>query len=75
MRKKSTVKRLRVHLEITQRVKDMLTKVMDLTEAGTMTEVFVKALAIYEIVIDHYSNNGKVILKDKKGIEKELLIY
>lgn len=56
--------KLRLSFDITPNVKTNLELIQEKSNATTLTEVFRKALALYELVLDHQDAKGKVILEN-----------
>ncbi len=74
-RLKSRIKKVRLVLEISPKIREKLDLIISRIEANSMSDVFRRALAIYEVIIEHHLSGGKIILKTKEGSEKELIIY
>ena len=66
------IDRVRLSLDITPRVREQLTHLEKKTEAGSITEVVRRALALYDLVMEHQDEGGKLIFKHTDG-EEELL--
>jgi hypothetical protein len=64
------VKKARLTLEIARPVRWQLKRLVEETNAESMTEVIRRALSLYEAVL----NADKVVLKKKDGSEETLLI-
>ena len=64
--------RVRLSLDITPRVREQLSHLEKKTEAGSFTEVVRRVLALYDLVVEHQDEGGKLIFKHADG-EEELL--
>lgn len=68
----------RLNLMFTQPVRDRLDRLVEQTEADSMTEVIRRSLAIYESLVEAQANNEKVLLRPSNPDEPErelLLAY
>ena len=61
------IDRVRLSLDITPRVREQLTHLEKKTEAGSITEVVRRALALYDLVMEHQDEGGKLIFKHTDG--------
>jgi hypothetical protein len=69
------MEKYRFNLELTKGAKDQLDDLQKRTEAASLTEVIRKALAVYDALEAHTSDEWELILRHKsKGIEKPVLI-
>ena len=59
---------------VTSRVRDQLDVLELKTEAGSITEVIRRALALYDLVIEHQGEGGKLIFKHADGVEELLRV-
>lgn len=67
--------RTRINLEVPDRVRERIEHLRELTEADGITDVIRRALAVYDAVLTASREEGrKVIIRDKDGTERELLI-
>jgi hypothetical protein len=66
--------KVRLNLEVTPEVRARLEKLRDRTEAETLTEVFRRALGVYEMLAEHYAKDGSVILLAPDGTRERLRI-
>ena len=64
--------KLRLSFDITPNVKAHLELVQSKSNATTLTEVFRKSLALYELVLDQQAAKGKVILENHDGSREVL---
>jgi hypothetical protein len=68
----SAEKRVRLNLELSERVRDRLELVRVMSEADTLTEVIRRSLVIYEALLTTMLAGDKIVLR-VNGEEKELL--
>lgn len=61
-------------MDVTPEAKDRLESVQRKSGAGTLIEVFKKAMALYELVLDQQASKGKVILENSDGSREVLRI-
>lgn len=59
--------RVRLSLDLSPRVKVQLKDLEVKTEAGSLTEVIRRALALYDLVVEHQAEGGKLIFQDADG--------
>lgn len=64
--------KVRLNLEIPEKVRERIRRLQDLSEAETMTEVIRRALAAYDVLLNHYELGGTVILRHS-GDNEEIL--
>ena len=63
MRGKRASKPVRLNLELDQPTKRRLDRLKSNTEAASLTEVIRRALQLYEVVQQHVSGGGQVVLR------------
>jgi hypothetical protein len=68
------IDRVRLSLDITPRVREQLTHLEAKTEAGSITEVVRRALALYDLIMEHQDEGGKLIFKHMDGDEETLRV-
>lgn len=66
--------RIRLSLDLLPEAKDHLDVVQRKSQAATFVEVFRKALALYELVLDHQASKGKVVLENADGSREVLRV-
>jgi hypothetical protein len=66
--------RVRLNLAIPVGVSDRLERLRILSEAESVTEVIRRSLAVYDLLLSHYHDNGEVILRSQDGSEECLRI-
>lgn len=65
------MEKYRFNLELTKGAKKQLDDLQNRTEAASITEVIRRALAVYDALEHHKSDNWEIILRKKdKGVEK-----
>lgn len=68
----TTPERSRLSLDVSQTIKDQLSVLVTRTEAGSITEVIQRALALYDLVTEHQAEGGKLVFRHADG-EQEVL--
>lgn len=66
--------RVRLSLDVTPRVREQLDLLETRTEAGSITEVIRRALALYDLVIEHQAGGGKLIFRHADGEDESLKV-
>ena len=64
-----------MNLEIAPGTKVKLDRLMEQSEADSMTEVVRRALAVYDLILGHHLSEGEIILRSGDGTEKRLALY
>jgi hypothetical protein len=65
------MEKYRFNLELTPSAKKQLDDLQTRTEAASITEVIRRALAVYDALEQHKSQNWEIVLRQKeKGLEK-----
>lgn len=62
----------RVSIDLAEEARKELPKLQKKVGALNLIDLFRKALAVLELIVDHQKSGGKVILQDKAG-EQEVL--
>lgn len=62
-------KKHRVTLEMTARARARVKRLMDLGDTESMSEVIRRALAAYEMLLEHEAAGGRVVLRSDAGEE------
>ena len=57
---------------MTPEAKEQIEQVQRKSRASTTIEVFRKALALYELILDQQADNGKVVLENADGSREVL---
>lgn len=66
--------RVRLSLDVTQRIRALLDDLALRTEAHTITEVIRRALSLYDLVIEHQEEEGSLIFRHKDGTEETVRV-
>ena len=75
MTESAAPKRARLHLEVPDRVRERIEHLRELSDADSITDVIRRALAVYDAVLTASREEGRtVIIRDRDGTERELLI-
>lgn len=64
----------RLHLIVTQGVRDKIEALQNRTDAGNMTEVIRRALALYDEVISIREEGGEILVENANGEQQRLLV-
>lgn len=62
----------RLNLELPPRVRENLARLQDETESASIAEVIRRALALFDVVVEHSKDGGDIILRKKDGSEQVL---
>ncbi len=74
-RRASAEPKIRLNLELPERLRGRLEQLRVMSEADTITEVVRRAVALYDAMMSAMKERGeKVILRGADGSERELLI-
>ena len=73
-RLKRKTRSVRLNLEIKPQVRKRLDRLRDNTDAETITEVFRRALAVYETLIELSSGASKIVIRQSDGSEIDLIL-
>ena len=65
----SAPKKTRLNLEV-PKSRDQLDDLIARSGASSLTEVIRRALAIYDLVLEHSAEEGKIVLRHKDGREE-----
>lgn len=65
---------VRLNLEVAPAVRERLEKLRESTGAESLTEVIRRSLAVYEILIELGGTKAEIIIRDKAGAERPLLL-
>ncbi len=64
----------RLNLEVTRPVRERLERLRDLSDADSMTEVIRRAVAVYEVLLDHREKGFETVIRNQDGAERLVLI-
>jgi hypothetical protein len=70
----SEVKKARLTLEVPAKTRDQLTDIVERSGASSLTEVIRRALALYDLILEHNADDGKLVLRHKNGREEVVRI-
>ncbi|UQA61423.1 hypothetical protein [Polyangium aurulentum] len=74
-RRASEEPKVRLNMELPERLRNRLEQLRVIAEADTITEVVRRALALYDVLMSAMKERGeKVILRGADGAERELFI-
>lgn len=62
----------RISLDVSPKAKQEFVKLQKKTGSHTLVELFRKALAVLEMIVDHQKAGGKVVLENKDGTREAL---
>lgn len=66
--------RTRLSLDVTPAVRERLRSLEERTEAGSITEVIRRALSLYDLVIEHQDEGGKIVFEHSDGARENLRV-
>lgn len=64
----------RLHLDLSESVRQELDRLKRLTDAGSLVEVIRRALAVYAFVQDEKVVGHEVFVRDHNGVERQLVL-
>jgi hypothetical protein len=64
--------KVRLNLDLSPKVKDQLSELQTRTDAASLVEVIRRALAVYDMLLDHEATNGKIILENADGTRERV---
>ncbi len=62
--------RVRLNLEFPPKVANNLERLADLSESSSRTEVIRKALKLFDLVLSHREEGGKLVLEHQDGSQE-----
>jgi metal-responsive CopG/Arc/MetJ family transcriptional regulator len=60
----------RLSLEVPKETRDQIDDIVKRSGAASLTEVIRRALALYDLVLEHEHEDGKIVLRYKDGREE-----
>ncbi len=66
--------KVRLNLEISSKVRNKLDDLVERSESTSVTEVIRKALAAYDLFLEHTREGGDIVLRHSDGDEETLKI-
>jgi hypothetical protein len=70
----NTKPKFRLNLDLSPRVKEQLHDLQQRSDASSLVEVIRRALAVYDLVLDHEGARGKLILEYADGTRERLVL-
>ena len=64
--------KVRLNLDLSPRVKDQLSTLLERTDAASLVEVICRAVAVYDMLLDHEATDGKIILENVDGTRERV---
>ena len=64
--------RVRLNLELSKQVYDQMQTLQKRSDATSLTEVIRRALALYDVITEHVSGGGRIILRHKNGDDENV---
>ena len=64
--------RVRLNLELSHQVYEQMQTLQKRSDATSLTEVIRRALALYDVITEHLSDGGRIILRHKNGDEENV---
>jgi hypothetical protein len=64
--------KVRLNLELPQPVRENLARLQDETHSSSVAEVIRRALALFDLAVEHTKEGGDVVLRRKDGTEKTI---
>ncbi len=72
--KKNSPERVRLNLEFPPQIYGLMQRVQKRSNAASLTEVLRRALALYDLITEHVSEGGDIVLVDRAGTKEKLRI-
>ena len=66
--------KVRLNLDLSPKVKDQLADLQQRTDAASLVEVIRRALAVYDMFLEHEEMGGKTILENSDGTRERILL-
>lgn len=70
----SATSKVRLNLEVPERVRARIEALQSMTESDSMTEVIRRALALYDVVVEARSNGQTLLIRDADGTTREMVV-
>ncbi len=64
--------KVRLNLDLSPKVKEQLSELQTRTDAASLVEVIRRALAVYDMLLDHEAAKGKIILENPDGTRERV---
>jgi len=62
--------RTRLSLDVAPKIRERLASLEERTHAGSITEVIRRALSLYDVVVEHQEEGGKILFRHADGTEE-----
>jgi hypothetical protein len=69
-RQNAVLEKTRLSLEVPKKTRDQINDLVGRSGASSLTEVVRRALALYDLVLEHEHEDGKIVLRHKDGREE-----
>jgi hypothetical protein len=66
--------KIRLNLEFPPPIHEQMQVVQQRSHAASLTEMLRRAVALYDLVTEHVSEGGEIILRNRKGEDEKLRI-
>lgn len=66
--------KVRLNLEVPERVRENLDRLRELADADSMTEVVRRALMVYDALLTAHKEGAKVVVRRRDGREETLFL-
>lgn len=70
----ATIKKVRLNLEVPETMRGNLEDLQKRSGSTSLTEVIRRSVALFDLITDHTSKGGELILKNPDGSEEKLRI-
>jgi hypothetical protein len=68
------VSKIRLNLEFTPPIHQQMQAVQVRSHASSLTEMLRRAVALYDLITEHCTHGGEIILRNSKGQDEKLKI-
>lgn len=69
------LEKTRLSLEVPKKTRDQIDDLVTRSGASSLTEVIRRALALYDLVLEHKDEEGTVVLRHKDGREEVIHLF
>ena len=66
--------KIRLNLEFTPPIHEQMQVVQQRSHAASLTEMLRRAVALYDLITEHVTEGGEIILRNRKGEDEKLRI-
>jgi hypothetical protein len=67
-----TKQKIRLNLDLSPKVKDQLMDLQQRSDASSLVEVIRKAVAVYDLFLEHEEKGGCTVLENKDGTRERI---